>query len=122
MRRQLSPPMLFFRADEGRNLDGDPGVKIASPAASGGQALAPNAQLLPLLGAGGNLHGNGAFQCPHRNCCPQHRFPRGQLELAHQIGAARAPIRMLGVADQQVDVSGAAAMPPLPGTRIDWPS
>ena len=64
---------------------------------------------MSLPGAGGDFQGNSAFQGPHRNRCPQDRLPWSQLQMANQIGPARAPIRVLGIPDAQIDVSGTAS-------------
>jgi hypothetical protein len=57
--------MLFLFAAAGRNLNGNPDVKIAAFASASGQPFALHAQLMSLLSSGGDFHGNSAFQRPH---------------------------------------------------------
>jgi hypothetical protein len=96
--RQLFPQKLILLADVGRDLNRCLDIKITAFGTASGQPLAPDAQFLSLLKTGGNFNGNTAFQGLHGNRRSQYRLPWGQLQMAHQIGTAHLPIRMLGIA------------------------
>ena len=95
LRRQLFPQSRRRLIGVLREGDGHFHVQVSSFARPVRQPLPAHAQLMALLSAGSDLDQHRSLQGAHRHRRSQDRFPRCQGQLAHEIRAPRAPIRVL---------------------------
>ena len=99
--RQLFPKRSLAIANAFRHLHVEHHIQIAASAPAQRQAASPDAHFLPVLGAGGNFDSDLATERWHRQVGAQHGLPRRQVQIAIQVIAFDAVVRMFGEANAE---------------------